>query len=98
MSDDYLFANANRVGVVEETLGDEMLKLNKMLKLNNMVVAPADDDMGMPWVVNHPISAANVPQVGPKRAPDVGEHSRQILQSLGYDDAQIDDLLARGVV
>ena len=92
MSDDYLFANANLVGVVEETLGDEMLKLN------NRVVAPADDDMGMPWVVNHPINAANVPHVGPKRASDVGEHSRQILQSLGDDDAQIDDLLARGVV
>ena len=92
MSDDYLFANTNRVGIVEETLGDEMLKLN------NRVVAPADDDMGMPWVVNHPINAANVPQVEQKRAPDVGEHSRQILQSLGYDDAQIDDLLARGVV
>jgi crotonobetainyl-CoA:carnitine CoA-transferase CaiB-like acyl-CoA transferase len=97
-SDDWLArfkaagVNANRVGIVEETLDDEMLKLN------NMVVAPTDGDMGMPWVVNHPINAANVPQVGPKRAPDVGEHSRQILQSLGYDDAQIDDLLARGVI
>jgi formyl-CoA transferase len=84
--------NASRVGLVEETLDDEMLTLN------NMVVAPIDADMGMPLVVNHPINAANVPQVGPKRAPDVGEHSRQILQSLGYDDVQIDDLLARGVI
>ncbi|MFT4820799.1 MAG: crotonobetainyl-CoA:carnitine CoA-transferase CaiB-like acyl-CoA transferase, partial [Candidatus Azotimanducaceae bacterium] len=84
--------NASRVGLVEETLDDEMLTLN------NMVVAPLDADMGMPWVVNHPINAVNVPQVGPKRAPEVGEHSRQILQSLGYDDVQIDDLLARGVI
>jgi crotonobetainyl-CoA:carnitine CoA-transferase CaiB-like acyl-CoA transferase len=69
-----------------------------MLKLNNIVVAPNDGDMGMPWVVNHPSNAANVPHRGSKRAPEMTEHCRQILQSLGYDDAQIDDLLALGAI
>ena len=84
--------NANRVGVIEETLSDEMLKLN------GMVVAPEDDDMGLPWVINHPVKIDQIKQVGPKRAPDIGEHSAQILESLGYDSAQIKVLREAGVI
>ena len=84
--------NANRVGVIEETLSDEMLKLN------GMVVAPEDDDMGLPWVINHPVKIDQIKQVGPKRAPDIGEHSAQILESLGYDSAQIKVLRETGVI
>ncbi len=31
-------------------------------------------------------------------APLLGEHSRAILTEVGYDAAQIDDLIARGIV
>ena len=84
--------NANRVGVIEETMNDEMVKLNQM------VVAPKDDDMGVPWVINHPVKIEKIKQVGPTRAPELGEHSAQILASLGYDSAQIDALREAGVI
>jgi crotonobetainyl-CoA:carnitine CoA-transferase CaiB-like acyl-CoA transferase len=31
-------------------------------------------------------------------APLLGEHTREILRECGYDDAQIDDFVAAGVV
>jgi crotonobetainyl-CoA:carnitine CoA-transferase CaiB-like acyl-CoA transferase len=33
-----------------------------------------------------------------RAAPQLGQHTREILAELGYTDAQIDDLLARGIV
>ena len=35
---------------------------------------------------------------GARRRRCVGEHTREILRELGYDDADVDDLHARGVV
>jgi crotonobetainyl-CoA:carnitine CoA-transferase CaiB-like acyl-CoA transferase len=31
-------------------------------------------------------------------APEVGEHTREILSAAGYADADIDDLVSKGVV
>jgi len=35
---------------------------------------------------------------GPRSVPHIGEHSREVLRSLGYDEADIGALLAAGVV
>ena len=83
--------NANRVGVIEETLEDDMIKVNNM-------VVPGAADMNMPWVINHPVNVDSIRQVGPKRAPDLGEHSAEILRNLGYDDAEIERLRVAGVI
>jgi crotonobetainyl-CoA:carnitine CoA-transferase CaiB-like acyl-CoA transferase len=32
----------------------------------------------------------------PSRAPDVGEHTVEVLRSVGYDDAAIETLVERG--
>ncbi|MCB1644882.1 MAG: CoA transferase [Pseudomonadales bacterium] len=84
--------NGNRVGIVEETVNDEMIYLNKM------VVAPVDGSTEMPWVINHPIKVSNVPQIGPTRAPDVGENSADILAELGYSEEQIAELRSKHVI
>jgi formyl-CoA transferase len=34
----------------------------------------------------------------PTRAPTIGEHSRQVLTEMGLTDAQIDALIAQGIV
>ena len=83
--------NANRVGVIEEALDDDMIKVNNM-------VVPGAADMNMPWVINHPVNVDSIRQVGPKRAPDLGEHSAEILRNLGYDDAEIERLRVAGVI
>jgi len=97
-SDDWLtrFAtagvNANRVSLIEEAMHDEMIKVN------HMVVAPKDPDMGLPWVINHPVKIDQIRQVGPTRAPELGEHSQQILGELGFDAQQIETLRKAGVI
>ncbi|MBW2065419.1 MAG: hypothetical protein JRJ03_10875 [Deltaproteobacteria bacterium] len=60
--------------------------------------------------VKHP-SAGDIKQIGsPLKfsdisfdanripAPRLGEHTREILRSLGYGDKEIDDLIARNIV
>ena len=50
---------------------------------------------GLKTVAN-PLNVAGVEKVKPRKAPAVGEHTVEILQSLGYDDVAIADLLSRG--
>ncbi|MEH6558251.1 MAG: CaiB/BaiF CoA-transferase family protein [Oceanicoccus sp.] len=79
------------VATVDEAVRNEQLIINKM------VVAPSDSEIDVPFIINHPINISNLDQVGPKRAPELGEHSSEILQSLGYTPQQIAALKDRGV-
>jgi crotonobetainyl-CoA:carnitine CoA-transferase CaiB-like acyl-CoA transferase len=47
--------------------------------------------------VANPLTVMGVDKVKPRKAPDVGEHTVEVLQSLGYAQDAIDDLLRRGV-
>ncbi|MEM7079121.1 MAG: CaiB/BaiF CoA-transferase family protein [Pseudomonadota bacterium] len=82
----------NRVGIVEETPSDEQILTNKM------AVPPSSDDVRTPLIINHPVKVSSAPQVGPTRAPELGEHGPEILRELGYDNATIEDLIARGAL
>lgn len=82
----------NRVALVEETATDEQILANRM------AVAPTGADIDVPLVLNHPIQVTSVPPVEPKRAPDLGEHSAEILRELGYDDEAIRCLQAEGTI
>lgn len=84
--------NASRMNVVEELMTDEQVLVNKM------VVPPVDPAMNMAHVINHPVKVDSVPQVGPKKAPDLGEHTDEILSELGIDPARILELRSRGVI
>ena len=82
----------NRVAIVEETKNDVQILDNRMAS------APERDDVTVPLVVNHPIQITSVPQVGPIRAPDLGEHAEDILKELGYDQEAIADMKDRSVI
>ena len=82
----------NRVAIVEETNNDVQILENRMAS------APERDDVTVPLIVNHPIQISSVPQVGPIRAPDLGEHAEDILKELGYDQEAIADMKDRGVI
>ncbi len=84
--------NVGMIGVVEETVGDEQIHAN------GMVVPPVDDTMGVPYIINHPLKIDVLAQVGPKRAPEVGEHADEILQDLGYTDDEIKGLRSEGII
>jgi formyl-CoA transferase len=48
--------------------------------------------------INSPIWVDGSEKVRPRRAPDVGEHSDEILREAGYDEAAIGKLKASGAV
>lgn len=49
-------------------------------------------------VVDSPIWISGVEKAPPRRAPEIGEHGREVLRELGYDDGRIEALLAAGAV
>ena len=83
---------ATRVGIIEEAIHDPQIRLN------DMVVPPSDGEMDIPLIINHPLNVSNVEQVGPRRAPEVGEHSDDILKDLGYTDDVIKIMREKRVI
>ena len=63
-----------------------------------MVVVPEDDSIKTPLIINHPIQISNVPKVGPRCAPGLGEHNEEILIELGLDAEEIKQLQASRIV
>jgi crotonobetainyl-CoA:carnitine CoA-transferase CaiB-like acyl-CoA transferase len=74
-----------------ELAGDEQMALNGVY--TEILDAPG----GPLRTVDSPITVEGVEKVAPRMAPKVGEHSVEILRSLGYSDETIADLVKRGV-
>ena len=55
-------------------------------------------ELGRISTVNNPVNIQGVLKEEPSIAPEIGQHSDEILASLGYDEAQIADMLRRGIV
>lgn len=84
--------NATRMAVIEELVDSEQVSANQM------AVPPQDDRINMPLVIDHPVGVTGLAKVGPKKAPDLGEHSGEILEELGYSPEDIERLRADGVI
>ncbi len=84
--------SVNRVTVLEETLQDEQITAN------DIAVKPQDPDIDVPMILNHPVKVQGIAQVGPKRAPDLGEHTDEILGELGYSASAIEALRDKGAI
>jgi formyl-CoA transferase len=64
---------------------------------NDLFPEYEDPRWGRLRTVNDPIAVSGVAKVPPRPAPDVGQHTREVLASLGYSGAEIDALLARRI-
>jgi len=63
-----------------------------------MVVEVDHSRAGRMKTLGLPVKFSETPGRVHGPAPLLGEHSRAILAEAGYDDAAIDDLIARGIV
>jgi crotonobetainyl-CoA:carnitine CoA-transferase CaiB-like acyl-CoA transferase len=80
------------VQIPEEIVQDPQL-------LANQIIVPIQDGSSNPkYTVDSPFTVREQTKVAPRVAPGLGEHTDQILQDLGFDSGQIEDLRAAGAV
>lgn len=84
---------------VPVTLVAEMQDLlhDEQIYANRMVVPPTDPTVPAKVVINHPINIDGMATVGPKHAPEVGEHTSEVLAEMGFSDAEIASFAERGI-
>jgi len=82
----------NLVALVEESKSDPQVLQN------HMAISPGDERIKTPLIIDHPIQISNVPKVGPRCAPALGEHNEEVLIELGYDADEIRELQALKIV
>ena len=68
------------------------------MKANGVFAEFDHPALGAVPTVNNPINVSSVVKEKPKLAPEIGQHSREILAGLGYEDRAIDDLIRRDVI
>src|SRR5271163_1960234 len=77
------------VGILDDIPGDKQM-------LDNEVLVPFENDTML--TIDSPIWVDGSKKTQPKRPPDIGEHSDEILRGAGYDEAAIQALRASGAV
>ncbi len=67
------------------------------MKANGVFVEFEHPELGKISTVNSPINVYGVVKEIPKAAPSMGEHSREILRQLNFDEADIEEMIQNGV-
>ena len=57
----------------------EEIVLDPQLHANGILVPFDDDASGTRYTVNSPVTIAESPKVAPRRAPELGEHTDEVL-------------------
>ncbi|HEY3031644.1 MAG TPA: CoA transferase, partial [Bradyrhizobium sp.] len=77
------------VGILDDIPDDKQM-------LENEVLVPFEGDTML--TINSPIWVDGSQKIPPRRPPDIGEHSDDVLREAGYDEASIRQLRASGAV
>jgi formyl-CoA transferase len=75
----------------------EEVASDPQLEANRVFVELDHPEYGRLRTINTPLSLDGEEKVTPRPAPELGEHTREVLTNLGYSSEKIDDLLARAV-
>jgi formyl-CoA transferase len=76
----------------EEVINDPQLRSNE-------IVIPLEGAGGkLAATISSPIQVHGVAKASARRAPDLGEHTEEILRELGFDGKDVDGLRASGAV
>jgi formyl-CoA transferase len=91
-----LFASANLTYGVAQTF-DEVASDAQFIA--NHILVPIDDGSGQSHLtIDSPVHLDQEPKVAPRRAPEIGEHTDQILEELGFNTEAIATLRAAGAI
>jgi len=82
-------------GVVQAP--SEVIK-DPQLKANDIVVPLEGAGGNLNFTISSPLQLHGVAKVPARRAPELGEHSAEILTQLGFSAKEIDGLQASGTV
>jgi crotonobetainyl-CoA:carnitine CoA-transferase CaiB-like acyl-CoA transferase len=76
----------------QEVVDDPQLRTND-------IVVPLEGAGGkLNSTISSPIQVHGVAKVPARRAPELGEHNDEVLKEIGFQDAEINDLRASGVI
>jgi formyl-CoA transferase len=78
-------------------VAEEIVK-DPQLLANDIIVPIADGGASPRYTVNSPVTIKGAPKVPPRVAPDLGEHTDQVLNDLGLGSDQIAALHASGAI
>jgi crotonobetainyl-CoA:carnitine CoA-transferase CaiB-like acyl-CoA transferase len=70
---------------------------DEQMQLNGVFTEVSDAPGGAFRTVSNPITVEGAEKVAPRMAPAVGQHSVEILRSLGLSEDAITDMVKRGV-
>jgi crotonobetainyl-CoA:carnitine CoA-transferase CaiB-like acyl-CoA transferase len=77
------------VGILDDLPDDQQMK-------DNDVLVPFENDTML--TINSPIWVAGVSKVTPRKPPELGQHSNEVLRGVGFADDEIEQLRASGTV
>ena len=70
---------------------------DEQMKANGVYVELDHPELGKIETVSSPLNVQGITKQTPAMAPEIGEHSLEILISLGYDEVEIERMKKRGV-
>ena len=95
----YWLETLEQAGVVAGPIYNmEQVYEDPQVQARNMVVKLEDGELGTLRNIGVPVKLSETPGSVRRRAPALGEHSREVLTNAGYAEGEIDSLVESGVV
>ena len=91
-----MFREAGVPAALMGTLDD--LTSDAQLPVNRITVTTRDGSGSGPPLINHPVNVTGLPRSKIQPAPDLGQHSEEILGTLGFTSAEIAELRSQRVI
>lgn len=99
MESDELSRRLDAAGIVHGIVKRNAEVIDDQQLIDNGVIIPFDSGLpGADRTLATPFNLSTETQVIPARAPNLGEHSSELLTEYGYDKTTIEALIAAGVV